>query len=173
MESSIAVFLSRQPACERQPPCHCLALGGKTAGLDSRYGAVGSAHNTSWPKRLAVRFVFPPIKKPYLTGRAPGFAKDEDHFDTLTNTLGAAGLIKDTTRGGSSGSFSFLRPLASDDLTHVIAQFTAWLEMTDPAKQKFAKKMETAETNGDFNRAEFDIVMASLKGDARVQIDNR
>ncbi len=110
------------------------------------------------------------IKKPYLTGRAPGFAKDEDHFDTLTNTLGAAGLIKDTMRGGSSGSFSFLRPLASDDLTHVIAQFTAWLEI---AKQKFAKKMETAETNGDFNRAEFDIVMASLKGDARVQVDNR
>ena len=51
MESSIAVFLSRQPACERQPRCHCLALGGKTAGLDSRYSAVGSAHNTSWPKR--------------------------------------------------------------------------------------------------------------------------
>ena len=43
MESSTEVFLLRQPAHERLPTtCPTMALGGKTAGLDPRYSAVGS-----------------------------------------------------------------------------------------------------------------------------------
>ena len=106
----------------------------------------------------------------YVQKRAPGWSTEAGHWSTVTSTLGALGLVRDVTRGSGLGSILVMRPSGEEDRQHVVSELVSWLDLNESHKKVLEQKLTDAETNPDFARDTFDVVMRALREQREVAI---
>ena len=107
------------------------------------------------------------INKSYLASKVPGFQKEGDHWDIITNILMSMGLAFEAgkARANAQPGFIFVKPVAPEDLTFVCEAIEKWLGLDAVKSKTFVDNMQGAKGNDNFSKLTFEVVLKQLRGE--------